>query len=72
MKKIYCTPIAKKIDYAYQEQVVAQSIPVKEYLDAWDTGVVCTWGWVECSIIYNQPKARGLNDCEHQGNIPLP
>lgn len=72
MKKAYRAPVAKKIDYAYQEQVVAESLPVKNYVDAWDTGIVCTWGWAECSIIYNKPQmARGLDDCENQGNIPL-
>ena len=71
MKKTYHAPIAKKIDYSYQEQVVAQSLPIQYFVDAWQTGKVCTWGGAECSVIYNQPKARGLNDCEYQGNVPL-
>lgn len=75
MKKKYYAPIAKKIDYTYQEQVVAQSpgnVPVEGFLDPWNTHVVCTWGWTDCSLVYNVPtKARGLNDCENQGNIPL-
>lgn len=71
VKKAYRAPVAKKIDYAYQEQVVAESLPVKNYVDAWETGVVCTWGEAGCSVVYNQTKARGLNDCMYPGNIPL-
>ena len=72
MKRVYKAPIAKKIDYAYQEQVVAQSLPVQNYVDAWLTNKVCTWGEAGCSWVYNMPKmARGLDDCEKQGNIPL-
>ena len=70
MKKAYRAPIAKKIDYAFQEQVVAESLPVKNFVDAWDTGIVCTWGEAGCSVVYNV-KARTLDDCMYPGNIPL-
>jgi len=72
MKKAYTAPKAKLVNYAYQEQIRAESLPVKGYIDAWDTGIVCTWGGAGCSDIYNKPSmARGLNDCIIQGTIPL-
>ena len=72
MKKVYYAPIAKKIDYAFEEQVAAQSYPINNYADPWLTEKVCTWGDGSCSVIYNVPsKARGLNDCQYPGTIPL-
>ena len=71
MKKNYHKPIVKKVDYVFSEQITASSLPVQNYIDAWHTGKVCTWGEAACSIIYNKPKARGLDDCYNQGNIPL-
>lgn len=69
VKKAYRAPVAKKIDYAYQEQVVAESYPLHNYADPW-RGSVCTWGDGSCSVIYNL-MARGLNDCQVQGNPDL-
>jgi len=73
MKKTYRTPIAKKVDYAFQEQIAAASVPVEHHTDWHHTGIVCTWGATQnnCSVIYNVPtKARGLNDCMSPGDIP--
>jgi len=71
MKKEYCKPIAKKVDYSFEEQIAASSYPLMNYADPWHTNKVCTWGDGSCSVIYNQPVARGLNDCFVQGTIPL-
>ena len=73
MKKTYRAPVAKKIDYAFNEQIVATSIPINDHTDWHKTGKVCTWGptKVNCSTIYNVPLARGLNDCLDQGDVPL-
>lgn len=73
MKKMYCAPVAKKIDYAFDDQIVATSVPVEHHTDWYETGIVCTWGptKVNCNTIYNVPLARGLNNCLDQGDIPL-
>lgn len=72
MKKVYRAPIAKKIDYAFEDQVTATSYPINNYADPWHTNKVCTWGDGTCSVIYNVAKmARGLDDCQVPGNIPL-
>ena len=74
MKKAYKAPVAKKVDYVFEDQVVAAgSVPVENHTDWYHTGLVCTWGPTKpnCNTIYNQPKARGLNNCLDQGDIPL-
>ena len=68
MKRKYAKPFVQKIEYAYEEQVVARSYPLRDYADPWNGGK-CTWGGSSCSIIYNTPKARGWDDCENQGVI---
>ena len=74
MKKTYHAPVAKKIDYAFDEQIIAASVPIRGYADWFDTGIVCTYE-VEtymCNKMYNTPKARAtLDDCSMQGLIPL-
>lgn len=70
MKKVYRKPIVQKVDYTFQDQVTAQSYGVNLYADPWDKKV-CTWGGSDCSIVFNAPsKARGWNDCSHQGEMP--
>ena len=69
MKKQYCAPKAKKIDYSFNEQVAAASYPINNYADPWRGGV-CTWDDGGCSWVFNQ-MARGLDDCEKQGNPEL-
>lgn len=66
MKKTYRKPLAKKIDYDFQEQITATSIPEQTKLDPWLTQEHCTWGTSDCSVIFNV-MARGLNDCLHPG-----
>lgn len=69
MKKPYCSPTAKKVDYVFQEQIAASSYPLNNYADPWQ-GNVCTWGNGSCSLIYNvATNAKGLNDCLNQGVI---
>ena len=70
MKKEYCKPVAKKIDYSFDEQIAAASYPINNYADPWLTNKVCTYGDGSCSLVYNV-MARGLNDCQVQGNVPL-
>lgn len=62
MKRTYRKPIAKKIDYDFQEQIMAASIPIQTKLDPWHTGEHCTWGTADCSVIFNV-RTRGLDDC---------
>ena len=69
MKKAYSTPKAHKVDYSFDEQLVAQSWPLMGYADPWRGGV-CTHGDGECSSIFNV-KAKGLNDCITPGNPEL-
>lgn len=76
MKKTYCAPVVKKIDYAYDEQIIAQSVPnvpIRGYADWFNTGIVCTYELetYNCNKIYNEPKAKGLDTCSMQGFIPL-
>lgn len=72
MKKAYHAPMAKKIDYEFDDQVAAASYPINNYADPW-LGGVCTWGDGNCSMIYYEPtKARGLNDCSMYPGVPLP
>lgn len=68
MKKAYNTPKAHKVDYSFEEQLVAESRPpIAGHTDWWQGGV-CTHGSdAECSGIFNV-KAKGLNDCWIQGN----
>lgn len=68
MKRTYQKPMAKKIDYDFQEQIMATSIPIQTKLDPWDTKEHCTWGTSDCSAIFNV-MARGLNDCIVQGDV---
>lgn len=69
MKKAYSKPMARKVDYAFTEQIAAASYELKNYADPWE-GDVCTWGNGDCSLIYNVAKsARGLHDCLNQGVI---
>lgn len=71
MKKKYHVPMAKKIDYALEEHVSAESYPVNNYADPWHTNKVCTYGDGSCSLVYHTPKmARGLYDCFVQGTVP--
>lgn len=68
MKKTYRSPIAKKIDYTYEENVVAKSYPISNYADPWEGGR-CTYGDGSCSVMFNVPKkARGWDDCIYQGS----
>ena len=71
MKKAYRTPVVKKVEYAFDEQIVAVSIPIRGYADWYNTGIVCTYGLqtLYCNKIYNEPQARGLNNCLIQGDI---
>ena len=66
MKKMYMTPAAKKVEFSYQDHVVAASYPVNIMADPWDAQK-CTWGDGACSVIYNV-KAKGLDDCSYQGS----
>lgn len=67
MKKPYRSPTAKKVDYAFQEQVAASSYPLNNYADPWHSDY-CTWSGGDCSIIFNvATNARGLDDCLNQG-----
>ncbi len=66
MKKAYNTPKATKVDYSFQEQLVAQSWPTSDYADPW-RGSVCTYNDGSCNIMFTTSKARGLYDCE----VPL-
>lgn len=69
MKKKYSRPMARKVDYVFQEQIAASSYPLNNYADPWN-GDACTWGNGECSLIYNvATTSRGLNDCLNQGVI---
>lgn len=71
MKRTYHTPVVKMVDYAFQEHVTAEySFPVAGWADP---GIidVCTHNDGVCYKIYNVPtKARGLNSCADQGEIP--
>lgn len=73
MKKTYHAPVAKKIDYAFDEQITAQSVPINDHTDWYHTEKVCTWGQSHymCNIIYNTPKTKSLDQCMAQGDIPL-
>lgn len=72
MKKPYRKPIAKKVDYAFEEQIAAASYPISNYADPWN-GNVCTYGDGQCSLVYNTPtKARGLDNCIMYPGVPLP
>ncbi|MBR5547918.1 MAG: hypothetical protein IKU70_13200 [Clostridia bacterium] len=61
MKKMYQTPKAHKVDYSFQEQLVAQSWPIAGYADPWKHSV-CTYDDGVCSKVYLM-NARGINDC---------
>jgi len=69
MKREYRTPKAKKVDYAFKEQISAASYPINQYADPWRGGV-CTWDNGTCSWIFNT-QTRGLNNCDRQGNGEL-
>ena len=76
MKREYRKPMAKKIDYAFEEQVIARSDyhEPEDYDDPYKTHLVCTWGptMPMCNVIYNKPtQARGLNQCAYQGDIEI-
>lgn len=61
--------MARKVDYAFTEQIAASSYPLNNYADPWN-GQVCTWGNGSCSVIYNvATSARGLDDCQIPGVI---
>ena len=65
MKKMYITPMAKKVMFSYQDQVTAASYPTAPNADPWEADK-CTWGDGSCSVVFN-PKAKGLDDCMVQG-----
>ena len=74
MKKAYKAPVAKKVDYVFENQVVAAgSLPVEGNIDWHLTGKWCTWGesMENCNVIYNQSKSRYLNSCDIQGDGSL-
>ena len=61
MKK-YVTPIAKKVEFSYQDHVLATgSFPLSTYADPWDVDT-CTRKTNECSLVY-YTKAKGVDDC---------
>ncbi len=72
MKKIYRSPIAKKIDYAFDEQIIAQSVPFSPKTDPDEVGV-CTWTGATCFMIYYEAaKVRGVDNCDSYPGEPLP
>lgn len=74
MKKTYKAPVAKKVDYVFEDQIVAGSVPVQGHTDWYQTDIVCTWGpnTFNCNKIYNEPvMVRSLDQCSMQGDIPL-
>lgn len=62
MKKMYQKPSVKKVDYNFQEQVIAASVPIKTLSDPWGTDY-CTHRESDCSKIFYTPKTLGINDC---------
>lgn len=70
MKRMYKEPYAKKVNFEYDDQVVATSV----YPDApqGDPYVInnCTWHRTNstCNIMFNTPKARGIDNCMMDGN----
>lgn len=71
MKKAYSRPMARKVDYAFTEQIAASSYPLSNYADPWEGGK-CTYGDSNCSLVYNvATSARGLYDCLNPGYPPL-
>jgi len=65
MKKTYQKPSVKKVDYNFQEQVIATSYPLKQYADPWGTDY-CTHREDDCNSIFNTPKTRGIDNCKVQ------
>ena len=67
MKKAYLKPSAKKVDYSFDDQIMAASYPIKEWHDPMYTNK-CTWGDSSCNWIFNVPKTRSMIDnCGKQG-----
>ena len=69
MKKSYSKPAARKIEFSYTNQVMAQSYPISNYADPWMADK-CTYGDGNCSLVYNKPSGvmtAGLDDCITQG-----
>ena len=70
MKKSYSKPAARKIEFSYTNQVMAQSGQVADWGDPWDIKK-CTWQIdSNCSVIFNKPSGvmtLGLDDCTNQG-----
>lgn len=65
MKKMYQKPSVKKVDYNFQEQIVATSYDIENYADPWKTGY-CTWGDGVCSVVFNlSKKSRGIDNCSY-------
>lgn len=71
MKRKYDKPAAVKIDYVYDDQIVAQSPEaVKADPERVD---VCTWADQTCFMMYYVPtKARGTDNCAMYPGVPLP
>lgn len=67
MKRIYLKPVAKRIDYHYQEQVMAASYPISDFAAPLRPDR-CTWGDGSCNVMFNVPQSRGINNCAHQGH----
>ncbi len=71
MKKLYRKPVAKKVDYVFEEQVMAQySFPTSGWADPSDIGA-CTYDHGTCYDKYNIiVRVIGPNSCKEQGSVP--
>ena len=71
MKKEYRKPAIKKIDYAFEEQVMAQySFPTSGWADP-SVINACTYDHGMCYDKYNvMVRTIGPNSCKEQGSVP--
>lgn len=71
MKKAYYTPVAKKIDYVFEEHVIAEySFPTAGWADPSEINA-CTYDHGTCYKMYNKMvRIQGPNSCDSQGMVP--
>ena len=70
MKRMYKKPYVKKVDFEYDDQVVAASpYPDAPQGDPYKIGN-CTYQRTNptCNIMFNVPKAKGIDHCVMDGN----
>ena len=60
MKNEYKKPVVKMIDYAYQEQVVANSSTTGTEIDGLGNGR-CTLNWPSCDWLYSTGYGCDVN-----------